>query len=229
MSLLATMTRERSRRSVLRAGALVAAAGLVGCTSRGAPGEASPSPTPASTPEATPSPTATPVPTAANQGYALLFEAGMVHQASDVSPAQFRLTLTNMGDRTATVTTGSELLWAGGGSYPDELVVVPANRDFDGVPRLPRNGSCWEYEFDRYPSIASGVRLVALDAGDGLSSTFDVYSSPSNDDCYPSGVYRMRDEVRIQGVEDPQPLAVRIAIDGFGEFSVHAAPEHVVA
>ena len=228
MSLLATMTRERSRRSVLRAGALVAAAGLVGCTSRGAPGEPSPTPATVSTPEATPSPTATPAPTAESQGFELLFEAGMVRQASDVSPAQFRLSLTNVGDRTATVTTGSELLWAGGGAYPDELVIVPSNKDFAGVPRLPRNGRCWEYEADRYPNIASGVRLVALDAGDGLSSTFDVYSAPSNDDCYPTGVYQMRDEIRIEGVDAPQRLAVRIAIDGFGEFDVQAAPQDIV-
>lgn len=223
------MNRERSRRSVLRAGALVATSGLVGCTSRGAPGESSPSPTPASTSEASPSPTATPVPTAQSQGYELLFEAGMVRQPSDVSPAQFRLTLTNAADRTTTVSAGSELLWDGGGSYPDELVIVPANKDFSGVPRLPRNGTCWEYGTDRYPSIASGVRLVALDAGDSIESRFSVYSAPSNDVCYPSGVYRMRDEIRIEGVDAPQRLAVRIAIDGFAEFSVHAAPESIVA
>lgn len=227
MSLLATMTRERSRRSVLRAGALVAAGGLAGCTSRGAPGESTPTPTPAATPEASPSPTATPVPSPQSQGFELLFEAGMLGQPSDVSPAQFRLTLTNVGQRTATVSAGSELLWDGGGSYPDELVIVPANKDFSGVPRLPRNGSCWEYGTDRYPSIASGVRLVALDAGDSIESRFSVYSAPSNDVCYPSGVYRMGDEVRIEGVGEPQRLAVRIAIDGFGEFSVHAAPEAI--
>jgi hypothetical protein len=184
-----------TRRDLLRTLGVGATAVVAGCLSGGTP-DGSPTDTPTETPTEPPTdgsgstrPTGTGGPgvsivtTDEPPDLPVRPEVAVVTEAAtEESPPQLRVTVTNEADGTISIGEGREVVFAYVEDDDRGLILLPAGEEY------PAEAGCWR--LGEPIAITEEYRTTELEPGESATQLLDLYALPGEDACLPVGEFR---------------------------------------
>jgi hypothetical protein len=204
-----------TRRDLLRTLGVGAAAVVAGCLSNGSPaGSPTDSPTDdlptddtdtddsgGTRPTGTGGPGVSIVDTDETPDLPIRPEVAVVTEAAtEETPPQLRVTVTNDADETLSIGEGRDVVFAYVEDEDGVLILLPAGEEYPAEP------DCWR--LSEGIAVTEEYRTIELEPGESTSRLLDLYALPGEDACLPVGNFRFTATYSVARGPD------RIATDG---------------
>lgn len=152
----------------------------------------------------------------------LTFDATVISQSAQASPATIATTLTNTGEIPVEVGTGPTLVFrVDGDALKHSILLYPET--FIGPNETPTEStdSCWRYTDDRF-LVQDSLEYHTVAPGEAIEESHRVYTVGEDSPCLPAGKYLFSDEVIGADESSTMVLEIALTIAGDGQVAVTA-------
>jgi hypothetical protein len=127
--------------------------------------------------------------------------------ASEESPPQLRVTVTNEAEETLSIGEGRDVVFAYVADEDDLLILLPAGEQYPAEP------DCWR--LTEGIAVTEEYRTTELEPGESTSQLLDLYALPGEDACLPVGQFRFTATYSVARGTDRLPTDGESARWGF--------------
>ena len=127
--------------------------------------------------------------------------------ATEATPPQLRVTVTNEADEVISIGEGRDVVFAYVADEDGLLILLPAGEEY------PAEAGCWR--LTEGIAVTEEYRTTELDPGESTSQLLDLYALPGEDACLPVGQFRFTSTYSVARGPDRIPTEGSSAEWGF--------------